>query len=268
MVQATVAPQIKSFEEYLKYDDGTDTLYEVVDGVLVPMPDPIGRHEDFSDCLYNLLNRHFVEANLNYVVKRCISVKIESPLVRGRKPDLVVMPKGQWDTCRDIEAAAYEAPTLVIEIVSTNWKNDWIDKVADYERTGIPEYWIFDYPALANLKHLKVKQPTFAVCQLVNGKYQMSKFQGDTPIISPLFPKLEMSVNQLLEGVALFHSQGDRFATYLDFAKQLNQEKQRTEQERQLRAQAESKLEQIAASLSNLSPEQLRALGIDPNMLS
>ena len=67
------SPQIDSFEAYLKYDDGTDTRYELIDGVLVPMPDPIGRHEDFLDCLYTLLSRHFAEADLPYVVRRCIS---------------------------------------------------------------------------------------------------------------------------------------------------------------------------------------------------
>ena len=303
MVQALVTPKIKTFEEYLKYDDGTDTLYELVDGVLVPMPNPIGRHEDFLDCLYTLLSRYFAEANLNYVVKRCLSVKIAAAKPRGRKPDLVVMPKAQWLPCRETEAAAYKAPTLAIEVVSTNWKDDWIEKVSDYERTGIPEYWIFDYRALANLQHLQAKEPTFAVCHLVNGTYQMSQFRGDMPIVSPLFPSLELSVNQLLKALDTYYAHGNRFATYMDFAKELEQKdsqlkqkdsqlkqkdsqleqkdsqlkqkdsqlKQKDSQlgqERQLREQAENQLGRLREKLGTLDPGQLQALGLDPDFLN
>ncbi|NJL23339.1 MAG: Uma2 family endonuclease, partial [Leptolyngbyaceae cyanobacterium SM1_3_5] len=34
----TQATRKLTFEEYLAYDDGTDTRYELVDGVLVEMP--------------------------------------------------------------------------------------------------------------------------------------------------------------------------------------------------------------------------------------
>jgi Uma2 family endonuclease len=33
----TVATQKLTFAEYLQYDDGTDTTYELVDGDLIPM---------------------------------------------------------------------------------------------------------------------------------------------------------------------------------------------------------------------------------------
>ena len=271
MVQALTTTQIKTFEEYLKYDDGTDTLYELVDGVLVPMADPIGRHEDFLDCFCATLNKHFVDAELNYTARHCISVKIAPPGLRGRKPDVVVMRKQQWDACSDIEAAAYDAPTLVIEVVSTNWKDDWIEKVSDYERTGIPEYWIFDYRALANLQHLEVKEPTLAICQLVNGKYRMTQYRGDTPIVSLLFPQLKLSVNQLLKAVKTYHAYGDRYATYVDFAKELEQKDNQIGQAEQRADQAElwaeqerQRAEQERQRAERLA-EQLRALNIDPD---
>jgi len=34
---------------------------------------------------------------------------------------------------------------LVIEVVSTNWQNDYAPKRVDYEILGIPEYWVIDY---------------------------------------------------------------------------------------------------------------------------
>jgi Uma2 family endonuclease len=33
---------------------------------------------------------------------------------------------------------------LVIEVVSTNWQDDYAPKLVDYEILGIPEYWIID----------------------------------------------------------------------------------------------------------------------------
>ena len=272
MVQALATPQIKTFEEYLKYDDGTDTLYELVEGVLVPMPDPIGRHESFTSCLCNTLECHFAEEELDFVARPQLSVKIDLPGRRptGRKPDLAIVTKQQWDDCSDIEAAAYELPLLVIEVVSTNRKDDWIVKLEEYESAGIPEYWIFDYRALANLEYLEAKEPTLVVCHLVNGSYQMRQFRGSMPIVSPLFPKLKLSVNQLFTTIDKLNAGGERFASYMDFARELEQKngqigqaEQRAEQERQMREQAEQQAEQERQRAERLA-EQLRALNVDP----
>ena len=276
MVQALTTPQIKTFEEYLKYDDGTDTLYELVDGVLVPMADPIGRHESFTSCLCNTLECHFTEEELDFVARPQLSVKIDLPGRRptGRKPDLAIVTKAQWDSCSDIEAAAYELPPLVIEVVSTNWKDDWIVKLAEYESAGIPEYWIFDYRALANLEYLEVKEPTLVVCHLVNGSYQMTQFRGNTAIVSPTFPKLKLSVDQLFTTIDKLNARGERFASYMDFAREIEQKDNQIGQERQLREQeqqradlAENQLERLRAQLSTLNSEQLKALGLDPDLL-
>jgi len=265
-------PQIKTFEEYLKYDDGTDTLYELVEGVLVPMADPIGRHESFTSCLCNTLECHFAEEELDFVARPQLSVKIDLPGRRptGRKPDLAIVTKQQWDDCSDIEAAAYELPLLVIEVVSTNRKDDWIVKLEEYESAGIPEYWIFDYRALANLEYLEAKEPTLVVCHLVNGSYQMRQFRGSMPIVSPLFPKLKLSVNQLFTTIDKLNAGGERFASYMDFARELEQKngqigqaEQRAEQERQMREQAEQQAEQERQRAERLA-EQLRALNVDP----
>jgi len=95
MVQTLATSKIKTSEEYLKYDDGTDTLYELVEGVLVPMADPIGRHESFTSCLCNTLECHFAEEELAFVARPQLSVKIDLPGRRptGRKPNLAIVTK-------------------------------------------------------------------------------------------------------------------------------------------------------------------------------
>jgi Uma2 family endonuclease len=42
-------------------------------------------------------------------------------------------------------AAFTEPIQLAVEVVSTNWEDDYEDKLDEYERLGIAEYWIIDY---------------------------------------------------------------------------------------------------------------------------
>jgi Uma2 family endonuclease len=87
---------------------------------------------------------------------------------------------------------------LVIEVVSTNWRDDYHKKYADYEEMGIPEYWIVDYAALGSREFIgEPKQPTIMVCSLDEGEYRISKFRGDERIQSPTFPELNLTAEQI-----------------------------------------------------------------------
>jgi len=89
---------------------------------------------------------------------------------------------------------------LVIEVVSTNWRDDYYLKYADYEEMGIPEYWIVDYGALGGRNLIgNPKQPTISVCNLVDGEYQISKFRDNDVIISQTFPELNLTPNQIFQ---------------------------------------------------------------------
>jgi Uma2 family endonuclease len=64
-IAMTAATKKLTFAEYLKYDDGTDTQYELVDGELIPMSLGTGKHggiskfleRTFDDEKCTLLNR-------------------------------------------------------------------------------------------------------------------------------------------------------------------------------------------------------------------
>ncbi|MEO1693553.1 MAG: Uma2 family endonuclease, partial [Cyanobacteria bacterium J06631_6] len=89
---------------------------------------------------------------------------------------------------------------LIVEVVSTNWREDYYKKLADYEEMGILEYWIADYAALGGKKFIgNPKQPTIFVCELVNGEYSFNQFQGDSKIISPTFPQLNLTAQQIFD---------------------------------------------------------------------
>jgi Uma2 family endonuclease len=87
---------------------------------------------------------------------------------------------------------------LVLEVVSTNWRDDYYLKFPDYEEMGIPEYWIVDYAALGGRNFLGTpKQPTISVCRLVEEEYQIRQFRDSDHLISQTFTELNLTVNQI-----------------------------------------------------------------------
>ena len=89
---------------------------------------------------------------------------------------------------------------LVVEVVSTNWQDDYIRKVGEYELIGIPEYWIVDYLGLGGRRFIgNPKQPTISIYRLVDGEYEVSLFRGDQTIESPTFPELNLTAQQVFQ---------------------------------------------------------------------
>jgi Uma2 family endonuclease len=87
---------------------------------------------------------------------------------------------------------------LVVEVVSTNWQNDYARKVEEYEALGIPEYWIVDYLGLGGKRYIGLpKQPVVTIYQLVNGTYQGQQFRNSDRLLSLTFPDLNISANQI-----------------------------------------------------------------------
>lgn len=65
---------------------------------------------------------------------------------------------------------------------------------------GIAEYWIIDYAALGGRNFIgNPKQPTILVCNLVDGEYQIRKFQNSDRLISQVFSELNFTVNQIFQ---------------------------------------------------------------------
>lgn len=92
-----------------------------------------------------------------------------------------------------------ESIPLVVEVVSTNWRDDYLD-TGDYEEIGIPEYWIVDYLGLGGRWFIgNPKQPTISSYQLVEGEYQVSLFRKGDRIVSPTFPELNLTVQEIFD---------------------------------------------------------------------
>lgn len=91
-----------------------------------------------------------------------------------------------------------ESISLVIEVVSINWEDDYYTKLGNYEAIKIPEYWIVDYADLGVIKFIaNPKQPTISIYYLVDEEYQVSQFRDLERIISPTFPELKLTANHI-----------------------------------------------------------------------
>ncbi|MCU0570053.1 MAG: Uma2 family endonuclease [Oculatellaceae cyanobacterium Prado106] len=202
----TTATQSMTFEEFLAWDDGTGRDYELRDGFPMPVVDPNAKHEDVADELCVILAAHCKDLNLPYIPKRQKQVMTGTHPVSGReesrRADIVVFDQAEWERMRQtsISAAAYVPPPLLIEVVSTNWRDDYDDKFNEYEALGVPEYWIVDFAGLGGIRYIgSPKQPTITIYRLIEGEYFPKQFRGEDRLESETFQSLSLTANQVFE---------------------------------------------------------------------
>ncbi|WP_019499863.1 Uma2 family endonuclease [Pseudanabaena sp. PCC 6802] len=177
-----------TFAEYLTYDDGTDNRYEFVDGELVLMPPPTGKHEDIVHFVFLAFYQEILRLGLDLVPK-VGNTGVRTTSKRSRFPDVVVITKEQNQSIRDVSSVLESAPLLVVEVVSSgNPENDYRYKRSEYAALGIQEYWIVD-----------VFQHKVSILSLVDGFYEVAEFFGSDRIVSQVFPELTLTAMQVLE---------------------------------------------------------------------
>ncbi|HAX77230.1 MAG TPA: hypothetical protein DCY88_15705 [Cyanobacteria bacterium UBA11372] len=184
-----------TFEEFLKVcpEDGS---YELVNGEIVKV-DSTGAHRSVSRFLVRSFDREIERLGLDYIVDKDIAVRTytSSGKEQGRRPDVSVIEGRIWERYLNTYAGIIEPLLLAVEVVSTNWEDDYVDKLDEYQRLGISEYWIVDYLAIASRSYLgNPKVASVFVHQLVDGQYQAKRYTGDDRIISRIFPELELTV--------------------------------------------------------------------------
>ncbi|MFM6484276.1 MAG: Uma2 family endonuclease [Dolichospermum sp.] len=196
--------KIVTFEEFVNWlPDNSDIRYELHHGEIVTMAQPVGDHEEVKGFLTIKISAKIDGLNLPYVIPNQVIVRPEGK-DSGYFPDLLVLNRANlaneplWKKQSVISNGA--SIPLIIEIVSTNWRDDYHLKYADYEEMGIAEYWIIDYAALGGRNFIgNPKQPTISVCNLVDGEYQISRFRDDEQVISQTFPELNLTANQIFK---------------------------------------------------------------------
>jgi Uma2 family endonuclease len=201
MIQALEKPV--SFDEFIAwYPQDSGTRYELRRGVIVEMPKPRGKHSKVAGDLAFELGAAIRQAKLPcFIPKECIVRSIDGD--SGYEPDVIVLDSSalenepKWEPSSVIENGA--SVRLIIEVVSTNWRDDYLHKFADYEALGIFEYWVVDYAGLGGKLFIgDPKQPTISVYTLdESGEYQLMQFRGSDRIVSPTFPELTLTPKQI-----------------------------------------------------------------------
>jgi Uma2 family endonuclease len=201
--------KIVTFDEFIDwYPENSGVRYELHNGEVVKMSQPTGKHEKIKGILVRKLSVEFDRLNLPYFIPNQAIVK---PPEResGYFPDVLVINDAAlaseplWEKYSTVTNGA--SIPLIVEVVSSNWRDDYYLKLADYvrvasrrEEMGIPEYWVVDYAALGARKFIgNPKQPTFSLYQLIDGEYQVTQFRSSDKVQSPTFPELNLTAEQI-----------------------------------------------------------------------
>jgi Uma2 family endonuclease len=195
-----------TFDQFIEwYPDTSGSSYELRRGVIVPMPKPKGKHSEIAGFLIKRLNYLMDEIQAPYFIPRECIVKVSDDT--GYEPDVVVLDRPalvnepRWNSASVIVQG--KSVKLGVEVVSSNWRDDYGLKLSDYERLGIEEYWIVDYWGvdcleISGRRYIgSPKQPTLSICHLVDGEYEMQRFRQREELRSSGFPTLKLTVDQI-----------------------------------------------------------------------
>lgn len=191
-----------SFEEFIEWYPEDGKRYELYRGAVREIM-TTGTHEDVSGLLISDLNLEIRRCGVPFSIPRSCLLKPEMAET-GFIPDVVILDRRElvneplWQKSSVIQNG--KTIPLIIEVVSTNWQNDYAVKLAAYESMGIAEYWVVDYLALGAVRHIgKPKRPTVTVCKLIEGEYQLFLFTAGEQIQSDIFPELNLNTDSIFQ---------------------------------------------------------------------
>ena len=179
----TVITQKFTLEDYLAYDDGTETRYELVDGELIAMPteSPINNRI----AIY-LLTEFAKIISFKLICHKDTELVVSSN--RVSLPDLMILSEElltQIGGKRATITPEMSSPILVVEVVSPGKRNqvrDYRYKRSEYATRGISEYWIID-----------PEKEQVNLLILVDGFYEETILKNSQPIVSSNFPDLSLT---------------------------------------------------------------------------
>ena len=195
-----------TFEEFTQLDTG-DRIYELHDGEIIEVAQPSGEHEKVIGFIAKYITYEFFRLNQPYIISSKVLVKPEGK-ESGYYPDVLVLDERNLknEPLFKKKSTVSQGATipLAVEVVSTNWQDDYALKFDEYSDIGIPEYWIVDYLGIGGKEFTGIpKQPTFTFCELENGQYKRT-FLRSGKIPSKVFPELNLTVEQVFQaGAAL-----------------------------------------------------------------
>lgn len=191
--------QLMTFDEFIDWKPA-NRPYELHNGTPIEMQ-PTGEHEEVIAFLTSVLMLEVHRLQRPFLLPKQALVKLPTEQT-AYLPDLLLLDRSHlaqeplWKKASTVTLG--RSIPLVVEVVSTNWRDDYGKKLVDYESLGIPEYWIVDYLGLGGRRYIGTpKQPTLSIYRLVEDEYQVTQFQNDDPVRSHLFPALDLTAETL-----------------------------------------------------------------------
>ncbi|MEG4423946.1 MULTISPECIES: Uma2 family endonuclease [unclassified Microcoleus] len=193
-----------TFDEYLNYSHDTGQRYELIDGELIALPPEYEPNNFIANYLFfylassglvplRLIKTHNCEVQV--AVLRWRSPRRGSGDAANRYPDLIILEPEHIPLTATRLTITFDMlpPRFVVEVVSpgrVGSDRDYERKRAQYAARGIAEYWVID-PI----------EEVVTVLRLEDGQYvEVGGFRDGEAIVSPMFPQLNLTVQQILSG--------------------------------------------------------------------
>lgn len=191
-----------TFQEFVEWKP-ENKLYELNNGIIVEVAQPTGKHENVVGFLVEKILVEYVRLKLPYFIASKVLVKPDGK-ESAYLPDVLLLDKRNLKNEplyeQESTVCQSESIPLVIEVVSTNWSDDYALKFDEYETIGIPEYLIIDYLGIGGRKFIgNPKLPTITVCQLEDGEYKSILYRGDEVVQLKSFPELKLSAKEIFK---------------------------------------------------------------------
>ena len=177
-------------EQYFAMGPTKDCETLLIYGELIVMPRPKPTRNRAIHYIGDMVDRWVRHSRLGLIFfDNDLILDDENGLVYA--PDLMFLSSDHLDQYRD--ELVYGPVDLTVEILSPS-ERPFLQKrkFTDYERYGVPWYWIIDPIS---------EVPTVAEHQLIDGRYECrAEISGDEWFQPGLFPGLVFRLRQLLEG--------------------------------------------------------------------
>jgi Uma2 family endonuclease len=165
--------------------------------------EPTGPQESVAGKIAGRLWGKIFRLHLPWTIPKNCLLRPESSQTTSLRPDVIILD----EVSRSTEPLWEKQPILtsspaiklVVEVVSSNWQDDYARKVEEYSSLGIAEYWIVDFRGLGGISFIgKPKQPTLTIYQLEGDEYQQKLYRLYERISSAVFPELSLCLLDII----------------------------------------------------------------------
>jgi Uma2 family endonuclease len=181
---------------------GDDPRYELIDGELRDL-EPTGPHESVAGKVAGYLFAEILRRGERWTIPKNCLIQPPAHQATALRPDVIILDEPALEAeplwQREPIVSSGRPIVMVVEVVSTNWQDDYARKVEEYALLGIAEYWMVDFRGLGGVEFIgRPKQPSLTVCQLMGPDYDKRVYRLGEAIASHRFPNLTLRLDDLM----------------------------------------------------------------------